>query len=186
MISVDVRPTYAVLFYALSQNSCLKWLLVSSMSVHPSYHLAAWNRLAPAGRNLVTYWGMLLKSVDKIQVYLHSDINNIHCAWRSTGAVSCLIPREINLRNTTSYSGSDAKDGSRAREVEKIICSIYDSTNSWRDNVFSRNDVSKEENDKTSRCDVMSTSVYAVTSAFTAIHPVLNRNQRRYHVKTEV
>jgi hypothetical protein len=23
----------------------------------------------------------------------------------------------------------------------------------------------------------------AVTSAFTAIHPVLNRNQRRYHVK---
>jgi hypothetical protein len=24
----------------------------------------------------------------------------------------------------------------------------------------------------------------AVTSAFTAIHPVLNRNQRRYHVKT--
>jgi hypothetical protein len=29
----------------------------------------------------------------------------------------------------------------------------------------------------------LSTSVYAVTSAFTAIHPVLNRNQRRYHVK---
>jgi hypothetical protein len=25
----------------------------------------------------------------------------------------------------------------------------------------------------------------AVTSAFTAIHPVLNRNQRRYHVKNE-
>jgi hypothetical protein len=31
---------------------------------------------------------------------------------------------------------------------KKITCSIYDSTNSWRDNVFSRNDVSKEENDK--------------------------------------
>jgi hypothetical protein len=32
----------------------------------------------------------------------------------------------------------------------------------------------------------LSTSVYAVTSAFTAIHPVLNRNQRRYHVKTTI
>jgi hypothetical protein len=32
--------------------------------------------------------------------------------------------------------------------IKKITCSIYDSTNSWRDNVFSRNDVSKEENDK--------------------------------------
>jgi hypothetical protein len=31
---------------------------------------------------------------------------------------------------------------------KKITCSTYDSTNSWRDNVFSRNDVSKEENDK--------------------------------------
>jgi hypothetical protein len=31
---------------------------------------------------------------------------------------------------------------------KQITCSIYDSTNSWRDNVFSRNDVSKEENDK--------------------------------------
>jgi hypothetical protein len=93
------------------------------MSVRPSYYLAARNNPAPAGRILVTYYVgvVLLKSVGHIQIYLYLHINNIHCAWRPTCAVSYLIPREISLRNTTSHIGSDTKNGSRVREVEKTV-----------------------------------------------------------------
>jgi hypothetical protein len=67
---------------------------------------------------------------------LSNTVDPLSTRWKSAG----------NKVTTLSLTAGEWPHNLCSKK--QITCSIYDSTNSWRDNVFSRNDVSKEEKNK--------------------------------------